>query len=53
MFGPVVDGSSGYGIGVIRVADDAELAAFIAGDPVVQANVGFRYEALPMVTAVY
>ena len=47
-FGPVADPNGGYGIGIIRVSDAAELEALRAADPATQANIGFIYEVLPM-----
>jgi uncharacterized protein YndB with AHSA1/START domain len=52
VFGPVADPKGPWGLGVVRVADEAELRAFEAGDPVIRAERGFRYEALPMLQAV-
>lgn len=35
VFGPVLDGTGSYGLGVIEADDEDELRAFAAGDPVV------------------
>jgi len=35
VFGPVLDSTGSYGLGVIQVEDEEELRAFAAGDPVV------------------
>lgn len=35
VFGPVLDGTGSWGLGVIEVDDEDELRAFAAGDPVV------------------
>jgi uncharacterized protein len=35
VFGPVLDGSGSWGLGVIEADDEDELRAFAAGDPVV------------------
>jgi uncharacterized protein YndB with AHSA1/START domain len=48
VFGPVADPKGAWGLGVIRATDDAGVAAFAAGDPIVRANLGFRYEVVPM-----
>lgn len=40
-------------MGVVRVKDEAEARAFEAGDPVIRAGRGFRYEILPMPRAVF
>jgi uncharacterized protein YndB with AHSA1/START domain len=52
VFGPVGDPSGPWGLGVVRVADEAELRAFTAGDPAIRSERGFRYEVLPMLQAV-
>jgi len=35
IFGPVLDGSGSWGLGVVEADDEEELLAFAAGDPVV------------------
>ena len=35
IFGPVLDGSGSWGLGVVEADDEEELRAFAAGDPVV------------------
>jgi uncharacterized protein YciI len=35
VFGPVLDGSGSWGLGVIEADDEDELRAFVAGDPAV------------------
>jgi uncharacterized protein len=35
VFGPVLDGTGSWGLGVIEADDEEELRAFAAGDPVV------------------
>lgn len=35
VFGPVLDGSGSWGLGVVEADDEEELRAFAAGDPVV------------------
>lgn len=52
-FGPVADPAGGWGVGIVAVRDDAELQAFQSEDPAIKSQIGLRYEALPMVTAVY
>jgi uncharacterized protein YndB with AHSA1/START domain len=52
VFGPVLDPKGPWGLGVVTVSDEAELAAFEAGDPVIRSQRGFRYEVLPMLRAV-
>jgi uncharacterized protein YciI len=52
VFGPVLDPKGVWGLGVVRVRDEAELQAITNADPVILADRGFRYESLPMMTAV-
>jgi uncharacterized protein YndB with AHSA1/START domain len=52
VFGPVADPKGGWGLGVLRVPDDARLRDLEANDPAVR-SLGMRYEVLPMVRAVY
>ena len=35
VFGPVLDGSGSWGLGVVEAEDEDDLRAFAAGDPVV------------------
>jgi uncharacterized protein YndB with AHSA1/START domain len=53
VFGPVGDPTGPWGLGVVRVPDEAGARAFEAGDPAIAAGRGFRYEILPMPTAVH
>jgi uncharacterized protein YndB with AHSA1/START domain len=53
LFGPVADPKGGWGLGVVRAADEAAVRAFEAGDPVIKSGRGFRYEILPMLRAVF
>ena len=52
-FGPVADPTGGYGLGIIAVPDEATLGRFQAEDPAIVANIGLRYEAVPMPGVVY
>ncbi|WP_437838287.1 SRPBCC domain-containing protein [Sorangium sp. So ce1153] len=52
VFGPVADPSGPWGLGVVRVADEAAVRALEAGDPAIRSERGFRYEVLPMLQAV-
>jgi uncharacterized protein YndB with AHSA1/START domain len=52
IFGPVADPKGAWGLGVVRVKDEAEVRAFEAGDPAIRSKHGFRYEILPMLQAV-
>jgi len=35
IFGPVMDGTGSWGLGVVEAEDEDELRAFVAGDPAV------------------
>lgn len=44
-FGPVLDPTEIYGLGIVSVDDEQEVKEFIANDPAAQIN---RYEYFPM-----
>jgi uncharacterized protein YciI len=48
IFGPVLDPQGGWGLGVMETADQSELRALFADDPVSRSGLGFRLEVLPM-----
>jgi uncharacterized protein YciI len=48
VFGPVLDPSGPYGMGVVAAADEAGARAFAAGDPAMKSNSGFACEIHPM-----
>ena len=52
VFGPVADPKGPWGLGIVRARDEQDMRAFSNGDPAIQANVGFKYEYLPMIQAV-
>ncbi|HXR39932.1 MAG TPA: SRPBCC domain-containing protein [Terracidiphilus sp.] len=52
-FGPVADPAGGWGMGLLRVSDAAEVEGLTANDPVMLAGKGFRYEVFPMPRAVH
>lgn len=52
-YGPVADPAGGWGAGIVAVRDEAELRTFQNEDPAIKSQIGLRYEALPMLTAVY
>jgi uncharacterized protein YndB with AHSA1/START domain len=52
VFGPVGDPKGAWGLGVVRVASEAEALALRDGDPAIQSGRGFSYEILPMLRAV-
>ena len=51
LFGPVLDPTGPWGVGIFEVSDQAELDALIAADPA-PAGTGSIYEILPMAAAV-
>jgi hypothetical protein len=53
VFGPVADPNGPWGLGVLRVQEEAEISRFEADDPAVKSIPGMRYEVLPMLTAVF
>jgi len=50
--GPVADPKGPWGLGVLEVASEAEVAALTEADPVIRSGLGFRYEVLPMMSAI-
>ena len=48
VFGPVADPKGGYGIGVVRVSGQEELAELQRKDPTTRSGLGFKHEAFPM-----
>jgi uncharacterized protein YndB with AHSA1/START domain len=52
-FGPVGDPAGPWGMAVLRAKDDAEVASLLAADPTSKSARGFRWETLPMMTAVH
>jgi uncharacterized protein YciI len=40
VFGPVLDGTGSWGLGIIEAGDEAELRDFAAQDPVVASGMG-------------
>lgn len=53
VFGPVADPKGGYGIGIIKVADMAEMKALRDADPAMQSGIGFSYDILTMPRVVF
>jgi uncharacterized protein YndB with AHSA1/START domain len=51
--GPVADPAGGWGVGILRVATEAEVEGLTSNDPVMLADKGFRIEAFPMPGAVH
>ena len=40
IFGPILDSTGSWGLGVVEADDEAEIVAFAAGDPVVTTGTG-------------
>jgi hypothetical protein len=47
-FGVVADPAGVFGIGVVEVADEAEVRHLTDGDPVIGSGRGFSYDVYPM-----
>ncbi len=47
-FGPVAGPQGGWGLGLLKAQNEAEVRAFEAQDPVMRAKRGFAYEVSPM-----
>ncbi|HET9934609.1 MAG TPA: SRPBCC domain-containing protein [Polyangiaceae bacterium] len=53
VFGPVADASGPWGLGVVRVPDEAALKAMTENDPAIRSGLGLSYQTLPMLNAVH
>ncbi len=51
-FGPVGDPSGPWGLGIVEVDDPAAVKELEANDPAIRANIGLRYEILPLLRAI-
>jgi uncharacterized protein YciI len=51
-FGPVADPAGDWGVGMVRAASLAQVEAFRDSDPAMKSGLGFRFEILPMLSAV-
>ena len=47
-FGPVADPAGTYGMLILEVEDEAAAQSLVQADPVIVANIGFRFEMYPM-----
>ena len=52
IFGPVADPEGTWGVGIIEVADQAEVRALTGNDPVNTSGLGFKYDVFPMPQAI-
>lgn len=48
VFGPVADPNGGWGVGIVRAKDEAEVHALRVDDPTIKSGTGFRYEIYQM-----
>jgi uncharacterized protein YciI len=46
--GPVQDPAGGFGLSLFRIEDGEDINAFTAGDPMILAAIGARYDVYPM-----
>ncbi len=46
--GPVFDPAGAWGMALVEVADDDEARDLLSKDPVIEADLGFTYEVLPV-----
>jgi uncharacterized protein YndB with AHSA1/START domain/uncharacterized protein YciI len=53
VFGPVLDPAGPWGLAVFAADDEEAVRALQAEDPAIKSGRGFRYENLPMLTAVH
>ena len=51
IFGPVLDKTYPYGLGILRLEDETKLEEIWRNDPVILSQTGFRYEIAPMLRA--
>ena len=52
VFGPVADPNGVWGMVILEAEDEAQVRALTAGDPVMRAGIGAKYEILSMPRAV-
>jgi uncharacterized protein YndB with AHSA1/START domain len=50
--GPVGDPKGAWGVAIVELDSEAELKSIEANDPVTKSGLGFRYEVLPMLSAI-
>jgi hypothetical protein len=51
VFGPVADPAGPWGLGIVRLRGNESATDVVNADPAILANIGLRYELLPMLTA--
>ncbi|MDH2908029.1 MAG: YciI family protein [Candidatus Nitrosotalea sp.] len=50
--GPVLDPMGMWGLAVVEAKDKSEVSTYVTNDPVIKANIGFRFEIHPMAQAI-
>jgi uncharacterized protein len=48
VFGPVADPGGTYGIAVILATNEAEARELVTNDPIIKANIGFKFDVFAM-----
>lgn len=51
VFGPVADPNGSFGLAIVRTADETALRGFLDDDPAIRADIGLKYEVLPILHA--
>lgn len=51
VFGPVLDPEGPWGLGIVRMADEAALRGYLAKDPAILSERGFRFDTMQMMSA--
>ncbi len=52
VFGPVADPSGPFGLLVLEVEKEEDVQVLIAGDPLNQSGLNFKFETYPMLSAI-
>jgi uncharacterized protein YciI len=47
-FGPVLEGTGAWGLGVAEAENETAMRAFTNADPIIRAGIGFRFDIHPM-----
>jgi uncharacterized protein YndB with AHSA1/START domain len=51
-FGPVMDPQGAWGLGLLQAADEAQIRELQANDPAIKAEIGLRYDTMPIIQLV-
>ncbi|MEX6508372.1 YciI family protein [Jiella sp. M17.18] len=52
VYGPIADPAGVWGLGILRLASEAEVDSFLSGDPAIVSGLGFSYERLPFLNGI-